>query len=105
MPALVAGIHVFRCRGYKKTWMLDVLRHARACRGHPRLPVQRLQKDVDGRNKSGHDEKTMTRSRDGGLRLRLTHPTSYYDLRPFLLQPLKDLVVHGGVVLRRPQDL
>jgi hypothetical protein len=29
------------------------LRHARACRGHPRLAA--CDKDVDGRNKSGHD--------------------------------------------------
>ena len=28
-------------------------RHARACRGHLRLNAE--QKDVDGRNKSGHD--------------------------------------------------
>jgi hypothetical protein len=30
-------------------------RHARACRGHPRLN-RYWQKGVDGRNKSGHDE-------------------------------------------------
>jgi hypothetical protein len=29
-------------------------RHARACRGHPRLNCA---KDMDGRNKSGHDER------------------------------------------------
>jgi len=29
-------------------------RHARACRGHPRLACPRL-KDVDGRDKPGHD--------------------------------------------------
>jgi len=30
-------------------------RHARACPGHPRLSLLKRQ-DVDGRNKSGHDE-------------------------------------------------
>jgi hypothetical protein len=30
-------------------------RHARARRGHPRLYGVRQTKDVDGRNKSGHD--------------------------------------------------
>jgi hypothetical protein len=30
-------------------------RHARARRGHPRLCSLRQTKDVDGRNKSGHD--------------------------------------------------
>jgi hypothetical protein len=29
-------------------------RHARACRGHPRLPSFKKQ-DVDGRDKPGHD--------------------------------------------------
>jgi hypothetical protein len=32
------------------------LRHARARRGHPRLLGVRQTKDVDGRNKSGHDD-------------------------------------------------
>jgi hypothetical protein len=36
-------------------------RHARACRGHPRLLAVGA-KDVDGRNKSGHDG----REPDGG---------------------------------------
>ena len=31
-------------------------RHARARRGHPRLLGVRQTKDVDGRNKSGHDD-------------------------------------------------
>jgi hypothetical protein len=34
--------------------MADVFRHARACRGHPRLAM--LKKGVDGRVKPGHDE-------------------------------------------------
>ena len=32
-------------------------RHARACRGHPRLPCSR-KKGVDGRHKAGHDDRT-----------------------------------------------
>jgi len=34
-----------------------LLRHARACRGHPRLAFQcaAAKKDVDGRDKPGHD--------------------------------------------------
>jgi hypothetical protein len=31
-------------------------RFARLCRGHPRLDGTRQTKDVDGRNKSGHDD-------------------------------------------------
>jgi hypothetical protein len=34
--------------------IVSLARHARACRGHPRLNGQA--KDVDGRNKSGHDD-------------------------------------------------
>jgi hypothetical protein len=30
-------------------------RHARACRGHPRLASRLTIKDVDGRDKPGHD--------------------------------------------------
>jgi hypothetical protein len=29
--------------------------HARACRGHPRVSLQLSAKDVDGRDKPGHD--------------------------------------------------
>jgi hypothetical protein len=32
-------------------------RHARPCAGHPRLAALRVKKDVDGRDKPGHDEK------------------------------------------------
>jgi len=32
-----------------------MFRHARACRGHPRLYFFARQKDVDGRDKPGHD--------------------------------------------------
>src|SRR5712671_2008867 len=31
-------------------------RHARACRGHPRLNGAATKKDVDGRDKPGHDD-------------------------------------------------
>jgi len=32
-----------------------LIRHARACRGHPRIFIGVAKKDVDGRIKSGHD--------------------------------------------------
>jgi hypothetical protein len=38
---------------YQTAWRLT--RHARACRGHPRLKKLREFKDVDGRGKPGHD--------------------------------------------------
>jgi hypothetical protein len=34
-------------------------RHARACPGHPRLYERHGKKDVDGRDKPGHDEKRI----------------------------------------------
>jgi hypothetical protein len=35
-------------------------RHARACPGHPRLKHNAEAKDVDGRNKSGHDDEKIS---------------------------------------------
>src|SRR6266702_4682383 len=35
-----------------------VLRHARPCAGHPRLPVELRKKDVDGRDEPGHDDRS-----------------------------------------------
>ena len=41
-------------------------RHARACRGHPRLAFDLMtKKDVDGRNKSGHDDVDKLRPATG----------------------------------------
>jgi hypothetical protein len=48
MPALVAGIHVFLAYVMPGTWPR-----------HPRLSSLQVMKDVDGRDKPGHDEKTM----------------------------------------------
>ncbi len=37
--------------------MRNIRRHARPCAGHPRLSWRRAPKDVDGRDKPGHDER------------------------------------------------
>ncbi|MBI5131069.1 MAG: hypothetical protein HZA66_16640 [Rhodopseudomonas palustris] len=35
-------------------------RHARPCAGHPRLTASMISKDVDGRDKPGHDGAKLT---------------------------------------------
>src|ERR1051326_2065210 len=52
-------------------------RHARACRGHPRFPLP-PKKDVDGRDKHGHD--AMERN-ESERRKWLTGATSNHPLR------------------------
>ena len=52
-------------------------RHARACRGHPRLYDPATSKDVDGRNKSGHDVETRTGLSHRHARLNAAHPRLY----------------------------
>jgi hypothetical protein len=46
----VAGIERSEMRGETAAH----IRHARPCAGHPRLPLL-VDKDVDGRDKPGHD--------------------------------------------------
>src|SRR5271166_7038731 len=43
-----------------------LFRHARTCSGHPRLVAAR-RKDVDGRDKHGHDDERQRRSSHGEL--------------------------------------
>src|SRR5262245_65081708 len=43
-----------RCGGVMAA-LSKLTRHARACRGHPRLAFLVKNKDVDGRDKPGHD--------------------------------------------------
>jgi hypothetical protein len=48
------------------------VRHARPCAGHPRLEAIALEKNVDGRDKPGHDEfvrrlSVLTNDRKSGL--------------------------------------
>jgi hypothetical protein len=44
---------------------LNFHRHGRARRGHPRLQRCAGAKDVDGRNKSGHDGKRLDEAANG----------------------------------------
>jgi hypothetical protein len=44
-------------------------RHARPCAGHPRLNLPRRYKDVDGRDKPGHDESRSRITLAGACRL------------------------------------
>jgi hypothetical protein len=39
---------------------MTIIRHARACPGHPRLYGVDESEDVDGRDKPGHDESKGT---------------------------------------------
>src|SRR6266849_10436449 len=43
--------------GFSSSRRTGLIRHGRACPGHPRLGV--VKKDVDARHKAGHDEKRM----------------------------------------------
>jgi hypothetical protein len=51
-------------------------RHARACRGHPRLQMPRQNKDVDGRDKPGHDEDVRSMSTHPCLGYRISYDPS-----------------------------
>src|SRR5262249_52428162 len=61
-PSLLNG--VIRATNDPVSFLFDIAsslrRHARPCAGHPRLSLlpRLLQKDVDGRDKPGHDEST-----------------------------------------------
>src|SRR5712671_1011379 len=96
MAALVAAIYVLLVAlQRRKTWMAGTSpamtpegrafaataphRHGRARRGHPRLACgASAKKDVDGRNKSGHDArgKGFRRNRSTSSWPRLSRPST-----------------------------
>ena len=54
------------CRRGRRHGFLGPHRHARACRGHPRLFLIPNKKGVDGRDKPGHDTERQTRAVPAG---------------------------------------
>jgi hypothetical protein len=68
---------LFRMRNAEKgIGRFNETRHARPCAGHPRLRGASRKKDVDGRDKPGHDEKPLACvSKDG------RHRGSWFEAR------------------------
>src|SRR6266550_804759 len=77
--------------------ILSCLRHARPCAGHPPLYCLIIQ-DVDGRNKSGHDDEERPMPAYWVARSKINDPVEYKkytDLVPAIIEKF------GGKVLAR----
>jgi hypothetical protein len=73
-------------------------RHARACRGHPRLCGLEEKQVVDGRDKPGHDDAESSRNLPGGAVLGVfQHDAHFGELVPDAIGLFEVLRLAGSV--------